>query len=127
MPNPTSQSLLQVLTKERLAELGRELAVFVPSSATKDVRIDRLVSAAPPLPAIVKYMTRDELKAACRTHGFDDSGRSRGALAARLLGDELPSPVAPALFGERPIARELPHKGDIVAVRLRRRRVLPFQ
>jgi hypothetical protein len=115
------EKVLGVLTKGRLAELGRELAVALPVSATKESQIERLVRAADPgLPTLARFFTRDELKAACRAIGLDDSGRARGDLARRLLGNEASSDtIPPPIFGTPVGPRELPRAGDIVEVRHR--------
>ncbi len=120
---PTPVSVLTVLPKARLLELGRELAVALPTSATKEQQVERLVKAAElALPALARVLTRDELRLACRAHGLDDSGRSRTELASRLLGGardaaELPAPLFAG--AQRAAQRELPERGDIVEVRRR--------
>ncbi len=78
---PSPSSVLAVLSKARLAELGRELSVALPTSATKEQQVDRLArTSGADLGAVTRLLTRDELKQACRSHGLDDSGRSRSAL-----------------------------------------------
>ena len=115
-PNPNS--VLAVLSKARLAELARELSVAVPASATKDQQVDRLLRASgADLPVVARLLTRDELKQACRVHGLDDSGRSRSALAVRLVGDAAAAPVH--RLPQRPVAHDVPREGDIVQVRRR--------
>ena len=113
--------VLAVLTKGRLAELGRELAVALPVSATKETQIERLVRAAEPTMAtLARFLTRDELKAACRAAGLDDTGRARGDLARRLLGEQAKEgTIPPPIFGAPSFPRELPRAGDIVEVRHR--------
>ncbi len=116
-PNP--RSILEILTRPRIAAVGRELNVPVTATATKEVQVEALVSSsALDLPGLLRLLGRDELRAACRAHGLDDSGRSRPALMARLLeaaenGDALlVSPASPA-------RRLRPEAGDIVHVRHR--------
>ena len=83
---PSTLSVLQTLSKARLLELARSFAVAVPLSATKDAQAEALASAGSiRFGELLLALGRDELKLACRTHGLDDAGRARPALAARLL------------------------------------------
>ncbi len=85
---PSTRTILETLPKPRLEELGRSFAVTVPPSATREAQVASLVEAG-----VIRFrdllaaLGRDELKAACRSHGLDDSGRARPQLAARLLAD----------------------------------------
>jgi hypothetical protein len=121
--SPTPSTVLSVLPKSRLLELGRELTVAVPASATKEQQVDRLSRATGlDLVTLTRLLSRDELKQVCRGHGLDDSGRSRAELATRLLGRDFAAGGLPApLFGGRARAGsgELPEVGDIVQVRHR--------
>lgn len=118
MSRPTLRSVLEILTRPRLAAVSRELGVSVPASAVKDAQIEAL--AASPglaLSGLLRLLGRDELRAVCRAHGLDDTGRSRPALLARLLeaAGDVPMPVtAPA-----PARRIRPEAGDVVQVRHR--------
>lgn len=122
MASPTPESVLAVLPKSRLVELGRELSIAVPSSATKEQQLDRLAKATGlELPTVLRLLDRDELKHACKAHGLDDSGRSRSVLATRLLGHSFePGVLPPPPFaGAGRGTGELPAPGDIVQVRHR--------
>jgi hypothetical protein len=116
---PSSRSVLEALTRSRLAAVGRELGVPVTASGTKEAQIGALVSSPVlDLPGLLRLMGRDELRAACRAHDLDDSGRARPVLMARLLeaagnGDASPLSVA------APVRRIRPEAGDIVHVRHR--------
>jgi hypothetical protein len=120
---PTPSTVLSVLPKGRLVDLGRELAIAVPASATKEQQVERLSGASGlDLPTLARLLTRDELKQACRSHSLDDSGRSRTELATRLLGRAFEAAGLPApLFAgtSRGGLGELPEPGDIVHVRHR--------
>jgi len=119
---PTTRSVLQALSKARLLELARTFAVAVPPTGTKDAHADALVDAGSVrFPDLLAALGRDELKAACRTHGLDDSGRARPLLAARLLeahGAAESVPPKP-LFSANTPPRYAPRPGDIVRVRHR--------
>jgi len=120
--SPTASSVLSVLAKGRLVELGRELAVAVPGSATKEQQVDPLSrTASLDLSTVIRLLSRDELKQACRAHGLDDSGRSRSELATRLLGRSFePEALPEPLFAGSPrTSGDLPGPGDIVQVRHR--------
>lgn len=121
MTQPSPHSVLEVLTKSRLAAVGRELGVPLSPSATKEAQVDALASSpALVFPELLRSLGRDELRAACRAHGLDDSGRARPALMARLLAATgtdtaaAASPVSPS-----PVRRTRPEPGDIVQVRHR--------
>jgi hypothetical protein len=124
--SPTPQSLLEVLSKPRLVAVGREAGVAVPAAATKEAQVAALVASPLGLTDLLRSLGRDELRAACRAHGLDDSGRSRPALMERLLaasdagfdGDAGAAlPVSP--FAVPPLRRSLPEAGDVVRVRHR--------
>lgn len=122
MPAPGSRSVLESLTRSRLAAVGRELGVPVPASGTKEVQIEALASSPTldDLPGLLRLLGRDELRAACRAHGLDDSGRSRPALMARLLaaaGDGAEAALSPSPAS--PARRTWPEAGDVVQVRHR--------
>jgi len=118
---PSPHSVLEVLTKARLAAVGRELGVPLSAGATKEAQVDALASSpALVFPELLRSLGRDELRAACRAHGLDDSGRARPALMARLLAaagratSAVPSPLFPSSA-----RRMRPEPGDIVQVRHR--------
>lgn len=122
MASPTPASVLALLSKSRLVELGRELATAIPSSATKEQQLDRLTrTAGLDLATVIRLLSRDELKHACKAHGLDDAGRSRSALATRLLGRSFePGSLPPPLFASTPrTTGDLPAPGNIVQVRHR--------
>lgn len=86
MPAPSTRTVLQILPKTRLLELGRLFAVAVPASGTKEAQAEALAaSGAVRFRELLGSLGRDELKAACRSHGLDDTGRARPLLASRLL------------------------------------------
>ncbi len=114
--------MLAVLPKPRLAELARTFAVSVPPSLNRDEQVEALVKAGTiRFRELLGALGRDELKAACRSHGLDDSGRARPLLAARLLQAHGAAESAPPrpLFTANTIPRHAPHPGDIVRVRHR--------
>jgi Helicase conserved C-terminal domain/SNF2-related domain len=121
-PAPSSRSVLSTLPKARLVDLGRNRGVQLEASKTKDEQLDALLGTG-----LVRFgdllaeLGRDELKAACRAHGLDDSGRARQALASRLLGAHgaAESAPPPSAFKAYEIPRYAPHPGDIVACRHR--------
>ena len=113
----TVASVLGVLSKDRLAELGRVLRVPVAAEAPKAAQVAGLVAAGPGLDALLPRFTRDELRAACRAHAVDHSGRSRTELMVRL-GVE---PGGPRTDEDGAIlaALGLPAPGKIAVVRHR--------
>lgn len=78
--------ILAGLPKPRITSIAREFRVAISPELTKEEQIaafERAVDIS--LPELLQWLTRDELKAACRAHGLDDSGRARHVLAGRLL------------------------------------------
>lgn len=119
---PSTRSVLGLLAKSRVVDLGRHVGVAVPLVATKDEQIGLLVkSGLVTFRSLMGTLGRDELKAACRAHGLDDTGRARQMLAHRLLeAHGAVDSVAPlSLFRANEIPRYAPRPGDIVQVRHR--------
>jgi hypothetical protein len=80
MNQPTAQSVLGVLTKPRLIALGRDTDVSVPPRASKEEQISVLVGSGKiHFRELLRCLGRDDLKAACRAHALDHSGRAREA------------------------------------------------
>ncbi len=121
-PNLSERSVLEVLTRDRLVALGREFGVSIAQRSKKDEQIRSLVDSGElQIPSLIRVLGRDELRAALKSHGLDDSGRARAALAERLLraaGAEATQAPKP-LFAGKPAQKDVPHKGDIVRVRHR--------
>ena len=121
MAPPNAQSLLEVLTRDRLVELGRGLGVSIPAREKKKRQIERLIGTGRlDVPTLAELLHRDELKTACRVHEIDDSGRARPALAARLLAAAGVADRAPkSIFRLQSDPRHVPKVGDVVRVRHR--------
>ena len=119
---PSSRSVLTVLTKARLVDIARQVDTPVASSGTKDAIAESLAtSGAMRFRDLLQRLGRDELRAACRTHGLPDVSRSRPELMAQLLqAHGATDSVAPApLFSARGLRRDVPLKNDIVRCRHR--------
>ncbi|MGE3752771.1 MAG: DISARM system SNF2-like helicase DrmD [Planctomycetota bacterium] len=119
---PSAASLLAILTKARLVDLGREYGLSVRSDVTKDEQIRHLTGDdGLTIDQALRWMGREELRAACRAHGLDDSGRARAGLAKRLAEvagvDEAAAAIP--LFRPRMGSKDVPHAGDIAQVRHR--------
>lgn len=84
---PTPQSVLEVLTQERLLDLSRAFGVGLRSGRETKARMASRLGdqLARELPALLRELGRDELRAVCRRHELPDEGRSRTELQARLL------------------------------------------
>jgi hypothetical protein len=119
---PQVQSILETLTKARLAELARSLGVALASQAPREAQVAVLGSSDQlRLRSVVEWMGRDELRRACEAHGISAQERSRTALAARLLeASGTPDSARPrGLFELRGSADGAPKAGDIAIVRHR--------
>jgi hypothetical protein len=79
---PSVSSVLSVLTKSRLGDLGREIGLTIPADETKDV-YTKVLQETPVLTLhyLLSFLGRDELRAACRAHHLDDAGRAGCAVA----------------------------------------------
>lgn len=119
---PTTRSVLGVLPKSRLVELGRDVGVTLPPAAAKDEHAESLIkSGLVSFQWLMRTLGREELRAACRQHGLSDVGRARSLLAARLLeahGAADSMPPRP-IFRAHEVPRYAPREGDIVQVRHR--------
>jgi hypothetical protein len=97
MAKPTKRSVLEPLTKKRLAESARRLELDIPARTAKPGFVDKLTrSRRIDLEGVLRLFKRDELKAACEDHGLDSSGRSKDPLVERLLGQAPSSESTPA-------------------------------
>jgi hypothetical protein len=117
--------VLGVLNKSRLAQLAREVGT---AFSTRNTQID-MVQALSQNPGLkiqraLPQLSRDELKAACKSAGISTDGRDRTVLVQRLLahfGIE-PQPgdtIAPTFAAPRVAADAPPVPGNIVVVRRR--------
>ncbi|MEM9453758.1 MAG: SAP domain-containing protein [Myxococcota bacterium] len=89
MPKPSKRSILQGLTVGRLRQLCRDFEIGGVGRARKQALVDALVRARQAkVQEILGRSGRDELKAICRAHGLDDTGRQKARLVARILGEE---------------------------------------
>ena len=121
MTLPTAESVLELLPKKRLCELGRTLGVQLPGERETQKRLAGLIAArfSRRLPVVLRELGRDELRAACSAHGLDSVGAARRDLQERLLVAAGLSPVA---LSEPPVplgAAELPQRGQVVEARHR--------
>ncbi|MGF1467082.1 MAG: DISARM system SNF2-like helicase DrmD [Sandaracinaceae bacterium] len=122
MEAPSTKTVLRTLSKTRLVEVGRSVGVAVPPDATKDLQVETLLSTGlVRFRDLLQELGRDELKAVCRSHALDDSGRARQLLAGRLLEAHGAADSVPPkpLFKAEEIPRYAPRPGDIVACRHR--------
>ncbi len=121
MPEITKLSVLSVLTKGRLLDLGREFEVPVSASATKEAHVAALADSPLDLPSILGRLRRDELRSACRAHGLDATGRGRQELMRRLAGPVAASHAgeAEAVWSHARTGHGLPREGQVVHVRHR--------
>jgi hypothetical protein len=118
----TSRTVLGTLPKPRLLELGRDYGVALDPGLQRDALAEALAgSVRIVFRDLLGHLGRDELRAACRAHQLDASGRARPQLQARLLhahGDT-GSVVPPPLFRAHEVPRYAPRAGDIVTCRHR--------
>lgn len=115
---PTTTSVLSGLTGERLLDLCRLFGSDVREATRgKEQLVTKLARQS--LPALLREMGRDELRAVCRRHGLDPSPRARTDLQASIL---VAAGLDPRAATERPPAvvnASLPSRGQVVHARHR--------
>lgn len=115
---PTTASVLPSLTGERLLDLCRLFGCEVRDTARhRDQLIQKLAPQS--LPALLREMGRDELRAVCRRHGLDPSSRARADLQASILVAAGLDPRAATVRPPGATNAHLPEKGQIVHARHR--------
>lgn len=118
---PTSESVLETLSRERLHDVSRTMGIQVRGEREAKKRVAAIAGArlARQLPAVLRELGREELRAACRAHGLPDEGRARRELQERLL---VAAGLLPTSLSEPPPARTaegLPQPGQVVEARHR--------
>lgn len=118
---PTVASVLAVISAGRLLDLCRLLGCEVRDiSGGKDRLVAKLADHLHNrLPALLRELGRDELRAVCRRHGLDDSARARADLQALVLVAAGLDPKAASVRPAAASADGLPTKGQIVHARHR--------
>ncbi len=91
------RSVLATLTSDRLRMLSDAFELDSSTSADKNALVDLLArSRRASFAKILGRLQRDELKAACRAVGLDDSGKQKTSLVDRILGRGRAAKQAPA-------------------------------
>ncbi|TKC95801.1 DISARM system SNF2-like helicase DrmD [Polyangium fumosum] len=118
---PTVPSVLAVISTGRLLDLCRLLGCEVRDVAPgRDRLLAKLAShLGGRLPALLRELGRDELRAVCRRHGLDPSARARNDLQALVLEAAGLDPRAATVRPPAANADGLPAKGQIVHARHR--------
>jgi hypothetical protein len=121
--SPNVDTLLRILPKARLVDLGRQFGVAIakPNGVPKEESIARLLGSGQLVfRELVEWMRCDELRQACRKLGVDADGRSRRLLSDALLRAHGAASVPPrSIFREPADFRDQPQVGDIAHVRRR--------
>jgi len=122
MSSTSFRAVLDTLTQDRLTFFGRSFDVGLPAKGKKQEQITALTRpGALQIRDILRAMTRDELRAACRRLELDDTSASRVDLMDRL-SSELGSEVTEEpefLSGVGNIDPWMPRQGNVVLVRQR--------
>src|SRR5438128_1399730 len=121
---PNTSSVLSALSAERLLDLCRLFGCDVHDGLAPAGRKDRLVhklssALGQRLPAILRELGRDELRAVCRRHALDATLRPRADLQAVILRAAGLDPNATSARPPAPIIDGLPSKGQVVHARHR--------
>lgn len=120
-PVPSVDSVLAVLSGPRLLDLCRLLGCEVHEISGGRERLVRKLAdqMRDRLPAVLRELGRDELRAVCRRHALDASARARADLQALILVAAGLDPSASTRRPPAPGAHHLPAKGQIVHARHR--------
>jgi superfamily II DNA or RNA helicase len=119
MRKPQLRSVLEVLSRERLLDLGRVTGISLRQARDKKGELAGLLSASltdARLPEVVRELGRDELRAVCRAHALSDEGRRRSDLAERVLiaaGFAPGASIPPRRFPHTSV----PQPGQVLAAR----------
>ena len=118
---PTVASVLGILPAARLLDLCRLFGCEVHDITGGKEHLVRKLAAQMNgrLPAVLKELGRDELRAICRRHGLDPSARARADLQALVLTAAGLDPRATSVRPPVPSIDGLPVKGQIVHARHR--------
>lgn len=112
--------LVTGLHRDRAVEIGRDLGIPVATGTNRDRQIAQLLlSARLDLGQMLRRLSRDELREACRRAGLDDSGRVRIDAIRRRHEATAGISAAPRVDVEEPRELFLPVVGDFVIVRQR--------
>jgi hypothetical protein len=120
-PAATVESILDVLSQPRLLALFRLFGCEVRDPGiTKDKLVQRLAGELQGrLPAVLRELGRDELRAVCRRHRLEDRVRARTDLQALVLEAAGLDPQAATLRPPEHRGDGLPAKGQVVCARHR--------
>jgi hypothetical protein len=118
---PSLESLLDTLPQPRLLDLFRLFGADMRDPSTpKDRLVVKLAhELRGGMPALLKELGRDELRAACRRHGLSDQARARVDLQATLLEAAGIDPKAATMRPAAPRPDDLPLPGQVVVARHR--------
>lgn len=97
MPKPKKRTVLEVLTKKRLASLVHEFGLDVAGSRPKADLVEAIAGAKTASFAdVLARLNRAELQDICRAHELDDSGKEKAVLIERILGTDAVADSKPA-------------------------------
>ena len=118
---PTVESTLAVVAAGRLLDLCRMFGCEVHEALGGRDRIGSKLAEhlRGRLPALLRELGRDELRAVCRRHGLDASARARADLAGKVLEAAGLDPRGATLRPAAPGADGLPTRGQVVHARHR--------
>lgn len=124
MPPPAAPSVastLSTLGQPRILDLFRSFGVAARGEKATKAELVRqsTTEVGARLPAILRELSRDELRAVCRRHDLDDDARARVDLQARLLAAAGFDPRAATDPPPPHDPSSLPKKGQVVQARHR--------
>lgn len=117
---PTIPTVLAELTRERLHDLGRVFGIHLRSGREpKQTAVHALAGRlrGKDLPAVLRELGRDELRAVCRAHSLEAEERSREALIGRICTQANIDPKAPIAEIASRHQNGVPRAGQILAAR----------
>ncbi len=89
LPASARRAALEVLSRDRLAEITAQYDLDVDDRRAVASHIDAVIRARSlDFGELLRSLKRDELKAICSALELDDSGREKGLLVERILGSD---------------------------------------
>jgi hypothetical protein len=118
---PSADTVLPLLAEARLLDLCRLFGCEVHGNAVPKERVARILAdhLRDRLPALLRELGRDELRAICRRHGLDATARARSDLQALVLEAAGLDPRAVTVRPPAPSNDGLPARGQTVHARHR--------
>jgi len=86
LPAKTRRAALEVLSRDRLADITAKLELPVEDRRAKEAHVDAIVRAEGVFADVLRLLQRQELKTICEVLGLESSGKEKDVIIQRILG-----------------------------------------